>query len=71
MFANFVAMLLNYKIYNMLVGKEMLSRYSPADIVMHLSRIYKLKVGGRWMLSEVPKTSNDVAEELEFKVHAH
>ena len=68
MFANFVAMLLYYKIYNMLVGKEMLSRYSPADIVMHLSRIYKLKVGDRWMLSEVPKTSNDVAEELEFTI---
>ncbi len=68
MFANFVAMLLYYEIYNLLVGKEMLSRYSPADIVMHLSRIYKLKVGGKWMLSEVPKTSNDVAEELEFTI---
>lgn len=66
MFANFVAMLLYYKIYNMLVAKEMPSRYSPADIVMHLSRIYKLKVGDRWMLPEVPKTSNDVAEGLEF-----
>jgi hypothetical protein len=35
---------------------------------MHLSRIYKLKVGGKWMLSEIPKTSNDVAEELEFTI---
>ena len=63
-----MGVLLYYKIYNMLVGKEMLSRYSPADIVMHLSRIYKLKIGDRWMLSEVPKTSNDVAEELEFTI---
>ena len=61
-------MLLYYKIYNLLIGKEMLSRYSPADIVMHLSRIYKLKVGGRWMLSEIPKASNDVAEELGFTI---
>jgi hypothetical protein len=67
MLANFVAMLLYYRIYNMLAGKDMLGRYSAADIIMHLSRIYKLKIEDRWMLSEIPKTSRDVAEELGFK----
>ena len=51
MFANFVAMILYCNIYNILVGKEMLSSCSPAVIVMHLSRIYNLTVGDRWMLS--------------------
>lgn len=60
MLANFVAMLLYYRIYNMLIEKDMLSRYSPANIIMHLSRIYKLKIDDRWMLSEVPKTSRNV-----------
>jgi len=50
----------------MLAGEDMLGRYSPADIIMHLSRIYKLKIEDRWMISEIPKTSRDVAEELGF-----
>ena len=51
MFTNFVAMILYCNIYNILVGKETLSSCSPAVIVMHLSRIYNLTVGDRWMLS--------------------
>ena len=44
----------------------MLGRYSPADIIMHLSRICKLKIRNRWMLLEMPKASRNVAEEPGF-----
>ncbi len=67
MFINFVAMLLYYRLYSELTSKELLSRYSPHDVIVHLSRVQKLFMGGRWVLSEVPKTSRDIMEKLAFK----
>lgn len=64
MFVNFIALLLYYKLYNILLSKNMLSRYSPKDIVLHLSRVFKIRLGKDWLLSEVPKKSRIVIEKL-------
>lgn len=69
MFVNFMALLLYYKLYNILLSKNMLSKYSPKDIVLHLSRVFKIKVGKDWMLSEVPKKSRIVIEKLGIGWH--
>jgi hypothetical protein len=66
MFINFVAMLIYYRLYSKLMAKRLLSKYSPHDVILHLSRIQKLKIGGRWVLAEIPKTSREVAAALEF-----
>jgi len=47
-------------------GEERHAQQVFADIIMHLSKIYRLKIEDRWMLSEIPKTSRDVVEELGF-----
>ncbi len=38
----------------------MLAKYSPKDMLMHLSRIYKIKINNKWATSEIPKKSRDV-----------
>lgn len=69
MFVNFIALLLYYKLYNILLSKDMLDKYSPKDIVLHLSRVFKIKVGESWLLSEVPKKSRIVIEKLGITWH--
>lgn len=68
MFVNFVSLLLYYKIYELLVNKDLLTNCSPKDVILHLSRIYKLKIEGKWILSEIPKKSRKIIEKLDLTV---
>ncbi len=38
--------------------------YSPMDVLVHLSRIHRLRVKNRWVTSEIPKKSRLIAEKL-------
>lgn len=69
MFVNFVSLLLYYKIYELLINKDFLANCSPKDVILHLSRIYKLKIEGKWILSEIPKRSRKIIEKLDFTLH--
>ncbi|ODS40289.1 MAG: hypothetical protein A7315_09005 [Candidatus Altiarchaeales archaeon WOR_SM1_79] len=64
MLVNFISLLFYYKTYRMLAEKKMLRKYSPNDVLMHLSRIYKMKINRRWATSEIPKKSRDIIEKL-------
>ncbi len=64
MFVNFIALLLYYKVYALLMSKNLLSNCSPKDVILHLSRVYKVKIGADWMLSEIPKKSRLLIEKL-------
>lgn len=69
MFVNFVSLLLYYRVYEILVNKDLLKQLSPRDVILHLSRIYKLRIGDRWVVSEVPKTSRLLVEKLGLDLH--
>ncbi len=69
MFVSFISLLMYYRLYGLLLGREVLERNSPRDVILHLSRVYKLRVGGKWILSEVPKASRLLAERLGIELH--
>ncbi len=69
MFINFIALLMHYKIYNTLTRIKLLKKYSIKDILLHLSRVYKLKIQEEWILSEIPKTSQKIIEKLDIQKH--
>ncbi len=69
MFVNFISLLIYYQIYNSLLKNEMLKKYSVKDIIMHLSRIYKAKIGDKWQIAEIPKQSKIVMDKLNLKIH--
>jgi transposase len=54
-FINHIALLLCYKLYNLLKTKELISKYSIADLIAHLKYIYKVKINGVWRTSEITK----------------
>ncbi len=66
MLINFIALMLHYRIYNLLRKKDLLRKYSPQDVIEHLQRVNKLKIGGEWKLSEVPRRSRKIMEKLEL-----
>ena len=68
LFVNFIAMMLYYRIYNLLVSHGMLRRYSPMDVIEHLSRVQMLNVDGRWIMTEIPKKTREIMAQLEIPV---
>ncbi len=69
MFVNFIALLLYYKIYGLLVYKDALSKYSPRDVILHLSRIFHVKIGNNWIVSEIPKKTRLLIEKMEIDLN--
>ena len=68
MFVNFIALVLHYRIYNMLKRHDLLKRYSPEDVIGHLERVSMLKIGDEWKISEIPKKSVDIIDALEIPI---
>lgn len=66
MLVNFISLLMYYNIYGILTSKELLSHYSPKDILMHFSKVYKVKVGDKEVISEIPKTTRVLSEKMGF-----
>lgn len=64
MFVNFVSLLLYYKVYGLLISRDVLSKCSPKDVILHLSRVFNVKVGNNWVVSEVPKKTRLLIEKL-------
>ncbi|MDI6886793.1 MAG: transposase, partial [archaeon] len=68
MFINFIALVFYYRIYRLLVEKSLLNNYTPNDILLHLSRIYKLKIADKWLTSEIPKKTRKIIEKLNLPI---
>ena len=52
-FINHIALMLNYKIYNLLRVNELLSKFSVSDFIHHLKYIFKIKADAQWLTSEI------------------
>lgn len=68
MFINFIALVFYYRLYRLLVDNSLLKKYSPNDVLIHLSRIYKLKIQDEWITSEIPKKTRNILEKLNIPI---
>lgn len=64
MFVNFIALLLYYKVYGLLISRDVLSKCSPKDLILHLSRVFNVRIGDNWVVSEIPKKTRLLIEKL-------
>ena len=53
MFINHIAVMMYYKILNLIKSKGLISKMSPADVLLQLSRVNKIKIDNNWYLSEI------------------
>lgn len=68
MFINYLSLVYYYKIYQLLIEKELLNVYSPQDVMFLLSKYRKVKVSTRWMNLEVPKQTKKLIESLNLHI---
>jgi hypothetical protein len=64
LFANFIAMIAYYKLYVRLQQAELLSKFSPKDIIELSKAIYKMKIRGSWKLSEMTQKHQLLFEKI-------
>ena len=67
-FINHLALMLNYKIYNLLRVKKKLKKYSVLDLISHLKYIFKTKVNGNWITTEISKKTTELLDELDVHI---
>jgi len=64
----FVALLLYYRIYNLLSENSLLKKYSPSDVLLHLSRLHKIRIEDQWVTSEIPKKTRALIDKLKIPI---
>jgi transposase len=67
-FINHIALLLCYKIYNLLKRKELISQYSIADFLACLKYISKVNIEGIWRTSEITRKTAAMIGKLELHI---
>ena len=66
LFANFIAMIAYYKLYVRLRKAELLSKYSPKDIVELSKAIYMMKIRGAWFRSEITQKTQRLFAKIDI-----
>ena len=67
-FLNHIAIMLYYKIFNVIKDKNKLGKLSPKDLIMRLTRVTKIRIGNEWISAEVPRSSQVIFKELGIAV---
>jgi transposase len=68
MFLNHLSMIMYYNLYNKLKRHNMLSRISPADVLMRLSKINKIRINNSWLTSEINSKTLNLIKTLDIHI---
>lgn len=64
LFANFIAMIAYYKLYDRLRNANLLKKESPKDIIELAKAVYQMKIQGEWQCSEIPKRTREIFKKI-------
>jgi len=67
-FINHISLLLNYKIYNLLRDSKKIKKYSIDELISHLKYIFKAKINGNWLTTEITRKTSDLMAELNLHI---
>ena len=65
MFMNYLALLAYWRILKLLVKKELLSKFSIRDLLIHMSHIKKIKINNQWYLAEITEKTKKLFSKLD------
>ena len=68
MFSNYIALHWYYKIYQLLAKTDLISKYSPMDIIDFLQETRKIKIDGQWYLKEATAKTGKVLKKLRLSI---
>jgi transposase len=63
-FINHLALMLNYKIYNLLRIHNLLAKYSVSDFICHLKYVFKVKADSQWLSTEISAKTTKLLSAL-------
>jgi transposase len=67
-FINHLAILMYYKLFNLIKKHNLLTTISPKDLLIRLSMVTKLKINNQWYLSEINGKSQKMFNKLGLHV---
>lgn len=67
MFINFIALQFYYKLCMLLREKNLLCKYSPSDLLMHLQSVRKAKINGQWITCEINGKTSKLLDKLSIQ----
>jgi len=66
LFANFIAMIAYYKLYTRLKQAELLSKFSPKDIIEMSKAICKMRIRGKWHKAEMTQKTMKLFQKIKI-----
>lgn len=64
MFINYLALLAYWRVLKLLMSKELLSKVSIKDLLLHLSHIKKIRINGEWHNAEITNKTKKLFTKL-------
>lgn len=68
MFINHLALIYYYRLYQLLLKMDLLKKYSPKDVLIHLSQIRKIRINDEWVSSEATHKTSQLLKKLEIHI---
>lgn len=68
MFINYLSLLVYWRILKLLVSKEMLSKVSVKDLLIHLSYLKKIRINGEWHQAEITDKTKKLFSKLDYNI---
>jgi transposase len=68
MFINYLSLLAYWRILKLLVSKELLSKVSIRDLLIHLSYIRKIRINGEWHQAEITDKTKKLFAKLDYAI---
>ncbi len=69
MFINYIALMDYWRIIlKLLIAKELLSKFTTKDLLIHLSYVKKIKINGQWNLAEITEKTKKLFSKLDYAI---
>lgn len=68
MFITFIAIQWYYEIYMLIRKKDLTSKYSPKELLTHLSELKKIKSNENWVVSEFTLKTKKILDKLDIHI---
>ena len=64
--ANFIAMIAYHKLFTRIQDAKLTTHVSPKDVIEICKSIYKIKMNGKWQISEITKKTAQLLKKLKI-----
>jgi transposase len=68
MFIHHLALVFYYRLYQRLMDKDLLKKYSPKDLLLYFSQIKKIKIQDQWKVAEIPQKIQTLIKKYDIPI---